>query len=367
MDGLFEKIDFNVEFIDEISLIKNDQNKIRVYGAGSLAFDIINRLEHAGIEVDCAFVDDEYYRDGMQVAGKSVVNTKTALLSECSVVVAIENYFVGRDIEKYSKVKSVYYILNPAYDIDYTRILSKRDMLSNKKDFESVYMRLADDVSRKSMLSFIEACLSGNARKVFKSYRGEQNFFNNDIYKAEAYDNLVDIGAYTGDTLLQYFECVKGNMGKVWAIEGDDAFIGRLRNLIDSRFKDFDIELIHCILGSESGYAKLKAVNDNPQENEVFIEKGKTGKEIKMVDSILQNRKDHAGIMKINFPNPLVVLKGARQVITEDHPKLGVIVGYDGLDCIRVPLYVWSLDDRYKVYFRYMKAFPQKLTMFAIC
>lgn len=111
-------------------------------------------------------------------------------------------------------------------------VFSKEDMEGRKEAYQMIYDILADDLSKKCMISYLNARIKNDKSCVFPCYEREQTYFDNTVFQVSEGDNYIDIGAYTGDTIQLFYEACNGKPGKIWTFEGDGSLEPTIRNTI---------------------------------------------------------------------------------------------------------------------------------------
>ena len=98
---------------------------------------------------------------------------------------------------------SIFQFCNP-FKVDNFLIPSK-DIDNNFNNFQDVYEKFADDTSRKLFELNLNYKLTGDMLDLYQMTEGN-TFFDEAIIGGRADSVYIDIGAYTGDSILKYLE-----------------------------------------------------------------------------------------------------------------------------------------------------------------
>lgn len=349
---------------DPIHRLKASGLPIFVYGGGSFARDILHYLKCSEISVEGIFVDVGGFvlPDILEHYGVRQVSIKE-IDSPCYVVMGMANYLKGKTLIN-KNIKEVFYL--SVYPYGDKGVFSKEDIEKHKEDYQSTYELLADDLSKRCMVSYLNSRIKNDASCVFSCYEREQTYFDNTVFHVNEGENYIDIGAYTGDTIELFYEACNRKPGKIWAFEGDGSLEPTIRKTISELAVETKTELIITGLWSEK--KKLFFLKSDHNLEEGTITGNDTGLPINAdsVDHILQDKSECVNIIKVNFPNADEVLKGCSRIISKDKPKLAVVVGFFDKLIYDVPQIVLKVDASYKIYLRYNSAMPAKPVMYAV-
>ncbi len=361
---LMDLLDFNNVKEDPIERLKTSEFPILVYGGGSFARDILHYLKCNNISVAGIFVDSGGFvlSDILEDYGITQISMNDICFT-CYVVMGMANYFKGRMLEN-SYVKEVFYL--PFYPYGDKGAFHREDIEKHQEVYQSTYELLADDLSKRCMVSYMNSRIRNDASCVFSCYEREQTYFDNSVFRVNEGENYIDVGAYTGDTIRLFYKACNQKPGQIWAFEGDRSLEPSIKKTISDLEIEDTTKLIMTGLWSEK--KKLFFLKSDHNIEEGTITNYDTGLSIDVdsVDHILQNKLKRVNIVKINFPNADEVLKGCRKIISKDKPKLAVVVGFFDKLIYEAPRIVMEAESSYKIYFRYNSAMPAKLVMYAV-
>lgn len=198
--------------------LKNTKLPIFIYGMGDGALKILSVFEKYGIPTAGFFASDEFVR-GHSFEGHLVhkLSHIERLVDEFVVVLA----FAAGYESLYKRVNEIaerHILLAPDVPVAGGGLFDYEYFCDNRDKFEQVYNRLEDDFSRKTYENIINFKISGKIEYL--------NACTSD--KSEVYDSLiplsdkelyVDLGAYNGDTAIEFSEAVNGCYEHIYAFE----------------------------------------------------------------------------------------------------------------------------------------------------
>ncbi len=347
-----------------INRIKRDPFPLIIYGAGTMAIDVLDILNSNGIDISGVVVDDEYFSAGSFLKGIPVVRFSKirSLYENYSIILGRADYTKAESLKGTPGLNSVYYLTSPIYKL--SENISRDEITRYSEIYNETYDALEDDKSRDVFISWINSRINDDASMIFPYYSGSQDYFVNDIWSVADECSFLDIGAYTGDTVSRYFTLC-GN-GHAWAFEADKTNFETLRGMVEEMNISDSVELFNNALWSEHSFAFWGGPSEKNQETGfVDMNNGTDKVELYTVDELLQNRNRKVGLLKINFPGAEEVIKGAKGIILEDMPYLTVRVGFNKHEIATVPVWIKRNFPSYKIYMRYNMCIPAGLCLYA--
>ncbi len=348
-----------------IQNIKEDQRPIYLYGAGSLAVDIFLFLKEKEISITGAIVDDEYYKKGMTLNDEIEVlsiNQLNGCFDKISLIAANAEYVHINEVCRDRGVAKVYFLTPIAYG-RIGSIICDEEIEKRRSDLDYLSKEFQDTDSKLNLELYIDALRNGNAMKIMQSFK-RNDYFSNDVYRMNKEEVFCDIGAYTGDTIEEFYNSVDGSFRKIYAFEGDCDLVKK----VETKAQQLDnerITVINTCLWSESKMLGFGHQNDSSIEESALFE---GDCEIKVMarklDDVLEQR-ERISLIKINFKCAQEVLKGAETIIREDEPKIACVVGFSIDDLIEVVKEIRNICSDYKFFLRYRLPLTDGLVLFA--
>lgn len=230
-------------------------------------------------------------------------------------------------------------------------------------DYARLYERLADYRSKKTLY----AILSNWYRYDFKSTSEAReylfdDYFDLDVVKCTPDEVVVDLGAYTGDTVKSYIanygeDCYR----RIYCYEITPGSFDKLRQATDGLR---GIELRQKGVSDAPGVLSL-VTNPSASSNRIGYGGGDEVEVVTLDDDITE-------------PVTLIIadiegseyraLCGARRHIEREHPKLLISVYHSNDDLWRIPQLIDEMSSDYKFYLRFYSSpiYPTEITLLAV-
>jgi hypothetical protein len=211
-------------------------------------------------------------------------------------------------------------------------------------DYRWLYDELVDEKSKRLLLSSLCATIMKDKTiclKWFAQYEGWrfEQYFDKDILDVLDDEVFVDCGASWGDTYLAYVRNYSQEYKKMYLYECSpkkhlllEEQIASAQNVVISK-AGVDASNSHAFVdGQEVKYVALD--NDLPKDEKItFLKMDVEGYE-------------------------LAALKGAKNHIISDKPKLAICVYHKRDDKFEIAQYIKSLNPSYRLFLRYYKVTP---------
>lgn len=240
--------------------------------------------------------------------------------------------------------------------------LKQRALCEHIGDFAWLYERLADYRSKKTLYAILsnwyryDFATASQAREyLFESY------FDLDLLRCTKDEVIVDLGAYTGDTVLSYLEHFGADCyRRIYCYEiTPETFEILRRNLQGLR----DVELRLKGVGDARGRMAISANAASSSANTLA-----EGDEIE-VTTLDEDIQEPVTLIKADIEGfEQRALAGARNHILRDHPRLLISVYHNNEDLWKIPRMIHDLSADYRFYLRYKSpaTYPTEITLFAL-
>ena len=373
-------LSFIKEKITVWEYLKTVEKPVVLYGTGDGADKILARLAEEGVAVSGIFASDEFVRG--QKFHDFVVRAFSELLALREKVIVLIAFAseLPEVIERFYKLASVHETYAPHVPVFAGDEAVTPDWIKKyETQLQTVYNRLADEVSRETFasvlnyklsgkLSYLQACTTNRAEDVKELFA---------FGEAETY---VDLGAYNGDTVQEFLHFTRGRYKKIVALEPDPKNFKKLIAYV----RQNNIDHISCLQagvwnvcgsleltgngGRQSTFYKngvglppdvspvfLDSVHHQPLNSSLRKKVKLQQSEVVSVDSVLGN--EQADYMKFDVEGvEKEALEGAaRHLIPGCNgalPKLLIAAYHHDEDIFALPLLLWKLQPDYKIYMR---------------
>lgn len=354
-----------IEYARDIRLevlfeMKKSQKKIFVYGANRAAVVRIKLLREYGIYPEACVVDSEYYTDGMRCEELEVYDLSKICFDDSELFIGFEDIKKAREVVDNFSEKGirVYHIEDP---------LRFRDMsfdffVKNSERYQKAYDLLEDEESRDIFVTAINCRISGESESLAKYKSNSQYDYDFGLMKLGDSEVYVDCGAYDGDTILNFLEETKERYAEIYAFEADDQNAEKIEEKKIERLK-----VIRKVVGDKNGTVKFYndgSMFSNVMESDIWGDGtrrdlyGDKNKFIEVpacrMDDELKGKK--ITLIKMDIEgSELVALKGAKELIEANYPKMAICVYHKPEDMFTLIEFVHELEKHEKKYKYYLR------------
>ena len=347
-------------FLDEINsclwdYLSQTDKKIVLYGMGDGAEKIRAVLDSVGVQVDDIMASDEFVR------GHSFMGIRVKKLSE------IEELYGNDFIILVSFGSQLPDVMDRIYDI-----ASKHELYApnvpvvgdglftldyakeHYSELKKAYELMADEQSKRVFENVIRYKLSGDIRYLRECETPREEMF--DLLRVNGEEIYVDLGAYNGDTLVEFLNETAMKFRKLYAMEPDHKNYTKLKRrlyMIGSAL----LEAYNC--GAWDTETTVQFSMRSGRNSRVASGAAPRTKDVKMmsVDHMLQGGE--ATLIKYDVEgSEEKALNGTKNTIVKYRPKLNVAVYHRNEDMFAIPLQIAAMNRKYKIYLRHHPYVP---------
>lgn len=215
------------------------------------------------------------------------------------------------------------------------------------EDFCWLYEELGDYRSKKVLYGILHFWLTFDYK--YKSTLRENNYsdyYDFDLLSCDENEVLVDLGAYTGDSALSYIENF-GVYKKLYCYEITESSLESMKE----RLEPYEnIVIRNVAAGEENTTMYLQSQDSASSGNRIGEEEGIPVKVVRLDDDI----EEAVTFIKMDIEgSELAALKGAKEHIRKDKPKLAICTYHNNHHIWEVPRLMKELNPDYKLYMRY--------------
>ena len=350
------QLDFNnKENIYEIIDNYKKNNKVYIWGTGSVAAGVKRELDNRNIQIDGFFTNVKEFNCDPRIRNGNIYILDELLSSgeKFSVIVGHSHYELAKSLEKYPNIENVWtlaMIVRP--DIS----MSEEYIKENIHDFTKTYNSLADDISRQNMQDYLNVQLTRSGNSIISHFNDSCTYFNNDIINLNSNEQYLDIGAYNGSSIDEFIKTTNNKFDKIVGLEVMKDECKKLNN----RLEDKRIKIVNTGISNHDGFDYF---NFNDQSTCLGNEKSGELVSVSTIDSICKKYNISPTIMKMCIGNTILpILEGSTDTLKE-LPKMIITAGIDTEALIK---YVPKIDDivgndKYDYYLRYTSAMAECL------
>lgn len=208
---------------------------------------------------------------------------------------------------------------------------------------------------------FIVSAVSSKHHRKIKEYAGSRNMPNDiahfiigkheeiqylDVFSSREDEIIVDAGAYDGMTALRFLKWGEGKVKHIYSFELDPANVPKC----EANLRGHEDKVMLINKGTWSS-AKTLRINSGQNSQSRIFDEGTTYAELAAIDDIVGDEK--VTFIKMDVEGAeLESLKGAKNTIIKNHPRLAICVYHKPEDIYEIPEYILSIVPEYKFYLR---------------
>jgi FkbM family methyltransferase len=381
-----------------------------LYGAGSAGKEILPILKEHGVKPVC-YCDSNSAREGQFHSGLPIISLVEVQKKYKDSLILIT---IGKDREQVKQQlvvsgfgqEKVRAIEDQEAICYYTHLAQWKwpteDLVAYADQLLQVYNLLSDNKSKEIFVSRIALFVNGADFKSFKNFISNfsdvrssksTNFqecmtsinydseaflqFNNDLIQLRENDVLVDGGAFTGDSTLEFIRATSKNnlsYAKIFCFEPDPKIFIELKKNT-ANFSN----IVYKGSGLWSHSTTLKfgdtnilrpgstriITNNYTNDNLSCVTPGITEISTTSIDEELPN--EQVTIIKMDIEGAEIeALRGAIRTIKRCRPKLVISAYHKRNDLFEIPLLIHEMVPSYRLYFRHFSTNFGETTLFAI-
>lgn len=248
---------------------------------------------------------------------------------------------------------------------DYEELYNRAIMIKkHNKELRNLYENLNDYRSKKVLLSIINNLYNFDFISLNNSIeKNYPHYFDLDLVKCSKEEVVVDLGAFTGDTILDYLNYYGvDNYKNIYCYEITKDIFEKLENNLKY------YPNIHCIrkaISDKCGELYIKESNIDKSAN-IVVDNGDIKIEATTID---EDIKEKISLIKMDIEGfEQKALKGCIKHIQNDHPKLLISVYHNHEDLWKIPCMINEICPGYKFYLRYYgnNIFPTEIVLICI-
>lgn len=368
LDAVMERKDFSIDRIKRE--IKNSKY-VCVFGIGAISYPIISSIRNfTDIKIDFLSDNDQtkwgktFHDDLKCISPKELEKYK----DDIAILITTQHYkkIYQQLLEKgFKKIFAVteYRLLNNAY------FKNKNNLQTIKDNVLKVTDILEDERSKEIMVTLIKNWFDFDVDVV--GYEGiftNDQYYPADIIQLSNQESFVDVGAYNGDTVIDFIKRANNQFDSIFAFELDKKNFKEMESAVDK------------LAAPVKNKIKLYNFGLLDEEKEVYYETGGSGmqstfinvinaasdcgKTVRLTD-VLKNEK--VTFIKMDIEGSEVkALSGAEEIIKKQKPKLAICVYHKPAHLWEVPLYIKKMVPEYRIFIRHHTPLEYETVCYAV-
>ena len=246
---------------------------------------------------------------------------------------------------------------------DYNQLYEKAKSLHDHiEDYNWLYNCLKDYTSKKILYAILNNWYQYDFKTLKECINSKfKHYFDLDIIPNCNNEVFVDLGAYTGDTTLDYIE-IYNNYQKIYCYEITKETMAILKNNLSNYdniiYKNKAVSDINGTM-----FLKKSAVDSSGNQ---ITQSGDIEIETVCLDDDIEEKID---MIKMDIEgSEYEALLGAKNHIMNDKPKLLISVYHNNMDLWRIPKLIFEYNQDYNFYLRYYgsNTYPTEIVLIAI-
>ncbi len=333
-------------------LLKTEK-PILIYGMGDGCDKILSVCQNKGIKIAGIFASDDYARK-KTVHGFELMSL-TEALSRFSEPIALLAFGVFREdlmaqILALSHKIELYAPEVPLFGGD---LFDAAYYEAHKKELRCVRDMLSDEASLTVFDSLIEYKLTGKIEPLIRCESQKEDDFK-ELIPYRAGDIYLDLGAYDGDTVLEW-DALHPDRGEMIAVEPNPKTFAKL-----------SANTAHLKNVSALPYAAWKedallSFNGKSGRSAALDERGNANVQARRPDSLCQE----ADFIKFDIEGAeREAIFGTERLIRKSRPTLCISAYHRTQDLFAIPLQVKEMFPSYRVYLRHNPYIPPWDTLY---
>lgn len=313
-----------------------------LYGIGNGADMIIDVLHDLGLDFADVFASDGFVR-GHSFHGKQVLTFSQVKEKYEDFVVLIT--FAVRDektLDYFYRLSREYKVYSPTVPIAGKGLFTLEYVKEHYNEFEEVYNLLADERSKEVYENIINFKISGRLDYLFAATDEKKEVYS-DILNLTDNEDIVDLGAYDGDTIREFLAYTNGRYNSITAFEPDEKNFRKLQRKTEG--------LSNLTLHNVGAWDKEETIHFAKKggRNSITDENG-TPVMFNTVDNLVNG---NVSFLKMDIEGAeLHALEGAKATIQKYKPKLYVCAYHRNEDFFALPKRILEINPAYKIYMR---------------
>jgi FkbM family methyltransferase len=311
--------------------------RVILFGAGRVGMLTLDACRDAGVQV-LAVADNDSRLWGRKINGAELLPPAEALkrYPDALVVVSVQEPHAAAEIRQQLAEMGVDRVSNDRW------FLPPCDAETAEK-LDAVW---ADEASRRECLAQFNLRLG--CEDMPPHLPPDDIYFPVDLFRLHDHEVFTDLGAYDGDTFLEFRKRVHG-FAAYCGFEPDPHTFGRLRRHLEHYPKDWPkLHIWNMAISEEPGYVWFRASGDVSSR---IADDGESKVPCDRLDNL--SWPEPPTFVKIDIEgSELSALKSGERLIREHRPVLAVCAYHKPQDLWEIPLWIAGLGVGYRVYLR---------------
>lgn len=342
--------DFITEKENSWDYLKKTDLPIFIYGMGDGAEKILRVFGKYGIATAGFFASDEFVR-GHYFKGHLVhsLSQIESLIDDFVIVLAFGAGYESL-YRRISEMAERHILLAPDVPVVGEGLFTYEYCLENAEKLQRVYDLLADEKSKQTFADIVNFRISGKIDYLHRCTVPKHTIWQ-DIIKLTDAERYIDMGAYNGDTVMEFSELTGGKYEHIYAVEPDSR---NFRKLTKAVGETENITLENAAAWNEN---TTLTFSDRSGRNSKLTDG--SGVKLKTVRGIRGDSLCHnATLIKMDVEGAeYEALEGCQDSLKNGSRLICALYHRNG-DIFELPLKVHEINPDLKLYIRHLMYIP---------
>ena len=337
---ILEKIKYLKPDFKDIVTLRN--KNIALYGAGRSGKAVLEYLKKQGLNIVC-FIDGAPAKQGSEIDGIPVLAKDNPIIQTVDFIfTTIKGFTVTDEI----------YVEHMSFDVWY--------IVANIDKYEHIRNNLFCDDRSKQTLDGILLAILTNDKKHLSSIMEFNQYFCLPQFRNNLDGYFVDVGSYVGDSIEKFIWANDGLLKKIIAFDpGQKQYAAsqkRISRLVEEwALNPETISIINAGIGDKECLANINSIKkDLPSLNLNFDETSDKTFSITITTLDKQLENIPVTFIKADIEGmEMAMLKGGKQTILKNKPKLAICVYHNINDLIEITEFLQLIVSEYKMALRH--------------
>ncbi len=328
--------------------LKEEKPPVVLYGMNNIAEKVAAKLSENGVDISGIMVSEAFLKEKCFLGFP--LETLAQIEARLKDFVILLCFGTDRPevLAQIREISAKHPLYAPDLPVAGDGFFDEEYYQKHRPQFEALAERLADDQSRRVLKNTIRYKLSGDLSYLFAIETPEEECWK----LALPCTDLLDLGAYTGDTAA-LFERLVPDYHTIFAAEPEERNFRKLADFAKDRLR---IRTLRCGVGDRNESVLFPKGSGRGSGAKKYIPT-----DFFTVDELCrkENLPTDSLLVKMDLEGwEEKAIRGAAQLIRNHHPNL-LIAAYHRLDDLwRIPAQVLSLYPDYLVYLRHSPCIP---------
>jgi len=344
LENSWQEILKNIELLkfDFKNIINLKNKNIALYGAGRYGKVALKYLKKQGYNIVC-FIDNSPQKQGTEIDEIPVVSINHFIIKSVDFVfITIKGF----------EFKSEVAIKNMSFDAWY--------IVKNIDKYEHIRNNIFCDDSSKQTLDGVLLSILTNDKKYYSLIMDFNQYFCLPYFRNNSNEYFVDVGSYIGDSIEKFIWANDGIFKQIIAFEPGvkqyNASKKRILRLVEEwALNSETISVINAGVADKEGSAHVDlSQTELPSLNLMVDKTNDETSSIKITTLDKQLENVPVTFIKADIEGmEMAMLRGAKETILKNKPKLAICVYHNINDLIEVIGFLQAIVPNYKMALRH--------------